>query len=192
MGHNSSTAYKLKIDNVLVHLETQGIKAIEGKPTSSDIYTNDKWSISLEPQQLTAIQYWPSTKGKQIASFKFIDHKASTSTHEIESEDEIEIINVIIAQYSHIWTEDDFDEIIDIDEIRKPYNFQMANKNSEGLEESSISFPLLEEMQISNQDLFTYMQWMNNLESDSNYPTLKIDRLFMNDVESSSAPTTFP
>lgn len=50
LGYNSSTAYKLKIDNVLVHLETQGIKAIEGKPISSDIYTGDEWSISLEPQ----------------------------------------------------------------------------------------------------------------------------------------------
>lgn len=36
------------------------------------------------------------------------------------------------------------------------------------------------------------MQQINNLELDLNYPTLQIDRIFMNEAKSSSAPTTFP
>lgn len=68
----------------------------------------------------------------------------------------------------------------------------MPTKDPYVFEEASISLPLLEEMQISNHDLFTYMQQINNLELDSNYPTLQIDRIFMNEAKSSSAPIAFP
>lgn len=47
LGFNYSTAYKLQIENVLVNLETQGIKAIEGKKFSLTKYDNEEWQISL-------------------------------------------------------------------------------------------------------------------------------------------------
>lgn len=60
LGKNSSTAYNLKVESVLAHLQTAGIKAVAGKEFSATDYDGGEWSIDMASQTTapTQIHYW--------------------------------------------------------------------------------------------------------------------------------------
>lgn len=50
LRNTSSTSYKLQIEDMLSHLETQGVKAIEEKRYDPSINDHEEWTINLTPK----------------------------------------------------------------------------------------------------------------------------------------------
>lgn len=129
LGNSSATAYKLTIQNVLQHLETKGIREIQGKIISPSLLEGTDWSIDLTPKTKipTGIHYWPTDK--HTSSFRFTNYEsnpsASSSQPKIKDTDEPEehAYCLMINDYG-------FNSDYSFSSLSKPFSFNSSRERS--------------------------------------------------------------
>ncbi|AXS67831.1 ORF3 [Dioscorea nummularia-associated virus] len=192
IGNNSSSAYRLKIENVLTHLATQGVRAIEGKKFSSTDYDETEWQISLKEKKKmpTKLQYWKELSGESsTATFTFTTPEEKPIKEEISDE---ETCLFFIDDYDDDWTSEEL-EILQEELgviIEEPLNIRRVHTPiTEQVTETISLQPLYEEEPLVNRDIYQRILQEQNQEFECPGRMQQLDQVLM-EAESENRPTT--